>query len=115
MKLHERVKTIREGKKYSQEHMAFELGLSQSQYSRRENGEIKFDTDEIFKISKILDTKISELFGEETNVFSIHTQKGGVFGQFVTIPDKLIELYEKRIADKDEMIEILKKQMNEEN
>lgn len=112
MKLHERVKTIREQKRYSQEHIAHELGLSQSQYSRRENGEIKFDADEILQVSKILDTKISELFGEETNFFSIHTQKGGVFGQFVTIPDKLIELYEKRLADKDEIIRILKKKLD---
>lgn len=108
MKLHERVKTIREEKKLSQDSVAHELGLSQSQYSRRESGEIKFDADEIFGLSKALNTKVSELYGEETNVFSINTQNGGAFGQFVTIPDKLIEQYEKRLQEKDEMIALLK-------
>src|SRR5690554_5537091 len=110
MKLHEKVKTIREDKKLSQDFIAHELGLSQSQYSRRENGEIKFDADEILQLSKTLDTKVSELYGEETNVFNNNNQNGGAFGQFVTIPDKLIELYEKRLQEKDEMIELLKKQ-----
>lgn len=109
MKLHERVKTIREEKKLPQDFIAHELGLSQSQYSRRESGEIKFDADEILQLSKTLDTKISELYGEETNVFKNSNQKGGTFGQFVTIPDKLIEQYEKRLQEKDEMIELLKK------
>ena len=36
------------------------------------------------------------------------TQKGGNFGQYVSIPDKLIEQYEARLKEKDEMIEILK-------
>ncbi len=112
MKLHEKVKTIREEKKLSQDFIAHELGLSQSQYSRRESGEIKFDADEILQLSKTLDTKVSELYGEETNVFNINTQNGGAFGQYVTIPDKLIELYEKRLQEKDEMIEILKKQIS---
>ncbi len=110
MKIHERVKIIREEKKLSQDFIAHELGLSQSQYSRRENGEIKFDVDEILRLSKALETKVSELYGEETNVFNNSNQKGGTFGQFVTIPDKLIEQYEKRLQDKDEIIALLKQQ-----
>ena len=39
MKLHEKIKSIRENKRFSQDSIAYELGLSQSQYSRRENGE----------------------------------------------------------------------------
>ena len=110
MKIHERVKIIREEKKLSQDFIAHELGLSQSQYSRRENGEIKFDVDEILRLSKALETKVSELYGEETNVFNNSNQKGEIFGQFVTIPDKLIEQYEKRLQDKDEIIALLKQQ-----
>lgn len=110
MKIHERVKIIREEKKLSQDFIAHELGLSQSQYSRRENGEIKFDVDEILRLSKALETKVSELYGEETNVFNNSNQKGGTFGQFVTIPDKLIEQYENRLQDKDEIIALLKQQ-----
>lgn len=114
MKIHEQVKVIRENKKLSQDFIAHELGLSQSQYSRRESGEITFNADEILQLSKTLDTKVSELYGEETNVFNNSNQKGGTFGQFgqfIAIPDKLIEQYEKRLQEKDEVIVFLKEQL----
>lgn len=108
MKIHDRVKLIREEKKISQEYIAQFLNLSQSQYSRRENGEVKFIAEEIGKLAKLLETTVSSLFGEETNTFTIHTQNGGAFGQYIQIPEKLIELYEERLKEKDEIIAILK-------
>jgi len=109
MKLHERIKTIREEKRISQEAIAYKLGMSQSQYSRRENGEVKFLADEIIQLSSALDSKISDLYGEETTTLNNHNQKGGNFGYYVMIPEKLIEQYEKRLQEKDEMIALLKK------
>lgn len=109
MKIHEKIRDIRESKKISQSAIAHELGLEQSQYSRREKGEIQFVPEEIVLLSKVLETSISNLFGEETNVFTIHTQKGGNFGQYITIPEKLIEQYELRIKEKDELISLLRK------
>jgi transcriptional regulator with XRE-family HTH domain len=97
MHVHEKIKIIREDKKLSQGFLAHELGLDQSQYSRREKGEIQFVPDEIVKLSKLLDTSISNLFGEETNVFNNIDQKGGNFGQYVSTQDKLIEQYELRL------------------
>lgn len=111
MLLHERVKNIREEKRFSQDFIAHELGLSQSQYSRRESGEIKFNADEVLNLSKVLATHISDLYGEPALTFNNNTQQGGVFGQYVTIPDKLIEQYEKRLQEKDELITLLKKQL----
>ncbi|MBI2259048.1 MAG: helix-turn-helix transcriptional regulator [Flavobacteriia bacterium] len=110
MKLHERIKAIREDKSISQEAVAFALGMSQSQYSRRENGEVKFNADEIIDLSKKLETKISDLYGEETTTLYNHNQKGGNFGvgYYVMMPEKLIEQYEKRLQEKDEMIALLK-------
>ncbi len=108
MKLHEKVKMLREEKKLSQGFLAHELGLDQSQYSRREKGEIQFIPEEIMKLSNLLETSISNLFGEETNVFNNVNQKGGNFGQYVTIPEKLIEQYELRLKEKDELIAILR-------
>jgi transcriptional regulator with XRE-family HTH domain len=112
MKIHEKIKEIREFKKISQEVIAYELGLDQSQYSRRENGEIKFVVDEIELISKILDTKISQLYGEETNVFNLNVQKGGNFGQYISVPEKLIEQYEIRLLEKEKLIDFLKEQIS---
>ncbi|WP_310557184.1 helix-turn-helix transcriptional regulator [Flavobacterium sp.] len=109
MKIHEKVKTLREERKISQGFLAHELGLDQSQYSRREKGEIQFVPEEIVKLSKLLETTISNLFGEETIVFNNNDQKGGNFGQYISIPEKLIEQYELRLKEKDELIALLKK------
>ncbi|MBN9293163.1 MAG: helix-turn-helix transcriptional regulator [Flavobacteriia bacterium] len=108
MKLHERVKYIREQKRISQESVAHELGMSQSQYSRRESGEVNFLAEEIGILSKALDTKVSEIYGEQPNIFNNHNQKGGNFGYHITIPEKLIEQYELRLKEKDELIKLLK-------
>src|SRR6478736_2881555 len=115
MKLHEKIKHVREERKLSQDFIAHELGLSQSQYSRRESGEVKFIAEEIIQLSKALDAKIAELYGEESTVFNSHNQQGGAFGQigqYITVSDKLIEQFEKRIEEKDELINSLKEQLN---
>lgn len=101
MQVHEIIKTIREVKKLSQSYLAHELGLDQSQYSRREKGEIPFVPNEIIKISKLLKTSVSNLFGEEV----LNNQK------HVSIDEKLIEQYELRIKEKEEMIVLLKSKM----
>lgn len=108
MKLHEKVKSLREERKLSQEFLAHELNLDQSQYSRREKGDIQFVPEEISKLSKLLETSITNLFGEETIVFNNNDQKGGNFGQYITTSEKLIEQYELRLREKDEMIALLK-------
>jgi transcriptional regulator with XRE-family HTH domain len=107
MLLHEKIKSIREDKKISQGYIAYELGVDQSQYSRREKGEIPFVPNEIVKISKLLQTSISNLFEEETYI----NNEGVHFGQNVSIDKKLIEQYELRIKEKEEMIALLKSQM----
>ena len=111
MKLHEKVKYYREIKRLSQESVAFELGLNQSQYSRRENGSIKFDADEISHLSKILDVSATELFGDEAVIFNNTNQSSGNFGQYIQLPEEIIRQYEKRLMEKDEMIQFLKERV----
>lgn len=111
MQIHEKIKVIRESKKLSQSYLAHELNLDQSQYSRREKGEIQFVPDEIVKLSKLLETTISELFGEEIKVLSIQSQNEGKIGEYVSVPVKLIEQYEFRIKEKEEMLSILRAQI----
>ena len=106
------IKTLREFKKISQGYLAHELDLDQSQYSRRESGEIEFSATEVAKLSKLLETTIATLYGEETNVFKNVYQRGGNFEQYVSIPEKLIEQYEIRIKEKDELIDYLKLQLS---
>ena len=108
MKLHDKVKFYRELKRLSQENVAFDLGLNQSQYSRRESGTIKFNAEEIEKLSKLLDVSANELFSDETVVFNNSNQTGGNFGQYISTPIDLINQYELRINEKDEVISLLK-------
>lgn len=112
MKVNQRIKYIRENKRLSQEAVAFQLELSQSQYSRRENGEIPFTTNEIETLADILDVKIAELYGEETIVFNNKNQKGGSFGQFIAVPDLLIEQYEARLKEKERIIQLLEEKIS---
>ena len=90
--------------KISQEFISHELGLSQSQYSRRENGEVKFVAEEIGKLAKLLEVSVSHIYGEETNSFTVHTQNGGNFGQYIQVSEKLTEQFEARLKEKDEII-----------
>ncbi len=108
MKLQDKVKFLRENKRLSQESVAYDLGLSQSQYSRRENGSIKFNSDEIFNLIKILDVNPSELFSDDSIVFNNTNQKGGVFGNIISYPEELIKQYEFRLKEKDDIILLLK-------
>jgi transcriptional regulator with XRE-family HTH domain len=107
MKLHENVKFYRESRRLSQDYVSHELGLNQSQYSRRESGAITFDADEIDKLVRILEVTPDELFGHETIIFNNTDQKGGNFGQYISISDELIEQYEQRLTEKDLLISIL--------
>ena len=54
------IKEARLAKGYSQENVAMDIGLSQSQYSRRENGSIVFSLEEIRMLCYILDLDIHD-------------------------------------------------------
>lgn len=111
MKINEKVKIIRERKKLSQEYLANELGLNQSQYSRREKGNIPFLPNEIVKLSLLLETTISNLFGEEITVINNPRENEEKFVQNFSIQNELIKQYQERIKEKDEMIALLKSQI----
>jgi transcriptional regulator with XRE-family HTH domain len=112
MQLHEKVKYFRESKRLSQESIAYQLGLNQSQYSRRENGAIKFNSDEISQLCEVLEVSPLELFNSESIIFNNNNQQGGNFGQYVALPEELQKQYELRIKEKDEMINVLKEEIS---
>ena len=111
MEILERVKFYREAKRISQESVAFKLGLDQSQYSRRESGMIKFDSDEITKVCEVLEVTPMELFNTESVIFNNTNQQGGNFGQYIALPEDLIKQYDLRLKEKDEMIALLKEKI----
>jgi hypothetical protein len=63
-------------------------------------------------LAEVLDIDIAELFNDSTTIFTSNNQSGGNFGQYVALPDKLIEQYEARLREKDELIAVLKAQIN---
>lgn len=52
----EQIRKLRREKDFSQDYMAEVLGLSQSQYSRIENGECSVDIDKANKIAEVLES-----------------------------------------------------------
>lgn len=106
MTLNKRIRALRIEKKISQSSIAHELSLEQSQYCRREKGEIHFSPDQIMKIAKLLKTNIAVLFGEEINKPNNLDQESI---KYVTVPEKFINEYELRIKEKDELIKLLTK------
>lgn len=56
----------------SQEKIADLLGISQSQYNRRENGVTKISKKELDKMAKILDTTLENIYEPEDGVYVIN-------------------------------------------
>ncbi len=61
-----RIKKVRENKGISQESMALELDITQSNYGRLEKEDNRLTVPKIQKIAKVLDITISYLFDEKS-------------------------------------------------
>jgi transcriptional regulator with XRE-family HTH domain len=57
----ENIRKIRRDKDYTQEYMAFEMGISQKAYSDIENSKVKINLDILTKISAVLNIKPSDI------------------------------------------------------
>lgn len=55
------IRKIRRSKDFTQEYMAFEMGISQKAYSDIENAKVKINIDILNRISIILDIKPSDI------------------------------------------------------
>lgn len=62
----------RKEKGLSQDEMAHQLGIEQSQYSRRENGKTVISTREWIAMAKILDTTLEKIYEPQDGVFIIN-------------------------------------------
>lgn len=68
MKLHERIKSLRESRGVSQTFMAKKMGISTSSYNMKERGNRKFSIEDLESISKILNVPIANFFEKEFHV-----------------------------------------------
>jgi len=115
MEIYEKVRFFREQKKLSQEFVSTFLNIEQSQFSRRESGQIPFSINELEKLSELFDVKISDFFKEKTVNLSSNNQSRNSFEQNIYLPDRLIKQYEMRLKEKDEMIALMKEQIKNLN
>jgi len=106
-----KIKNLRKQKNMSQEQVADYLHVSQSTYARIENGESHSWASYIEPISKLFEIQPEELLKNEVvRVDKIETNNGAIYnvGIINQLSEKLIEQYEQRIKDKDEIISLLK-------
>ncbi|QIY91897.1 helix-turn-helix transcriptional regulator [Chryseobacterium gallinarum] len=118
----------RNEKAFTQKDLAEYLNISQTQYSRKEKGEVEISDEEWERISKLLETNVEEIKETDpnkniTNYFenTITSNNGSISGNYYcNVPEFLlesqkefIEMLKKEIQQKDAEIEILKKRINE--
>jgi transcriptional regulator with XRE-family HTH domain len=115
----ERIRKMREDRNISQEKMALELNLTQSNYGRLEKDDKRLTVPKLQKISEVLKVSVSFLFNEQVSkVIHQHDNENpsaynveNLYQNNKEISDKLIEQYEFRLKEKDELIAIFKTQI----
>jgi transcriptional regulator with XRE-family HTH domain len=77
----QKIKKLRELRNFTQQHMAEELGLSQSAYSKLEMGESEITYNKLERVAEVLGMKPEELITfNESMVFNVmHNQTGQGF------------------------------------
>ncbi len=110
-------------KLYTQEKMANLLHMSQSQYHRREKGDVKISDEEWERIAKVLNTTVEDIKDDDYSqqvINNYDNQSGNYVGSnnyFYNIPDFVLDnqqdyinLLKERIQKLEEEVNLLKKQ-----
>ena len=116
----EKIKDIRKRKGYSHEYMAHQLDMSQPAYSKIEKNETVLSVDRLFKIAEILETPVVDLLDINPNTiynqtnndsatFIGHQQVEHLYQENKEKSEKIEQLYESRLKDKDLLIVQLQK------
>lgn len=111
LQIGQKIKKLRELKNFTQSHLASELGITQSAYSKMELGETEVSYTKLSKIADVLGVTPEEImtFNEQMifNVMHNQTGNGFVINKGFTEGEK--KLYEEQIALLMEEISYLKK------
>lgn len=103
-------------KNFSQEDVAHLLEITQSQYSRRENGITKISKKEWDKMAKVLDTTLETIYEPEDGIYVINNENAngnysGSQNHFSQVPDYVIETMRKYIEKLEEENKSLKEEI----
>ena len=111
-----RIKKIRELKNFTQEHMAKQLRMSQTGYSKIECGESDVTYSKLQEIAKVLGITTEELvlFDQQKYFNSFNNVKGNNNGSIVIndIADELRGLYQDKIKLLERLLEAKEKELN---
>lgn len=114
----EKLKNLRKQRGYTQQQIADIIATDVSNYSRKENGDVKIYDEEWEKIAKILDVSVEDIKEERTaqnnqnttlnDSASFNDNASINYNQFCNIPNYLLENQQEYIKLLKEQIEILK-------
>lgn len=114
----EKLRTLRKQKGYTQQQIADIIATDVSNYSRKENGDVRIYDDEWEKLAKALDVSVDDIKEERNaqnnqnttlNDSSSFNDNASInYNQFCNIPNYLLENQQEYIKLLKEQIEILK-------
>lgn len=108
--IYNNIKKYRELKGYTQQYVADKLGITQKQYSNLESGVSSISLDRFYEIAEILETDILNLLEFDKNAIlkgNYNYQKGNNNMFRIDPIEKVTELYERLLNEKDERIKSL--------
>ena len=111
LQIGQKIKKLRELKNFTQSHLAGELGITQSAYSKMELGETEVSLTKLHKIAEVFGMSPEEImtFNEQMIFNVMHNQTGNGFVINKGVSDNEKKLYEDQIAQLKEEINYLKK------
>ena len=104
-----KIRKIRELKNISQNYVAIHLGISQAAYSSIESDKVKIDENKLMKIATALcvETNVIRNFNEQTVLSTSSYDDSASL-------EKLKDMYERLLIEKDSRIKTLEKIVNKE-
>lgn len=109
MTIHEKIRSIRMLRQFTQEYMADQLGVSTKSYGKIENGITQLTMQRLGQIASVfqLEPEAILAFNEELSLNNPPPQKMSL-PKGDTPSATTIELYERLLAEKDKLVEKLK-------
>ena len=111
-----KIRKIREVKGFSQEYVSSKLGITQKSYSKIESGATKVDEEKLERIAAVLDVEkdVIKNFSEQ---FVFHScaqfAAGYINTNHINPLEKMQEVYEKLLSEKDARIKMLERLVKE--
>jgi len=113
---HLKLKNLRTIYNKTPKQMADVLGISDRAYSYLEAGQTEFTVKRINEICEIFKIDAMDFLGfDHKQVFNNCQQEGNIGINYIQVPDKLVDQYERRIANLEDTIILLKQMLSQQS